>query len=166
MALTYAASYSLTYGVHGSSPMLNLDSLSVLLHALYPEKPGDCIILNSANSTVGQAVLQISKLLKLRAIAVVRDVPGAVMQQPDIVLQGQVPAHGLSAAAAAAAPTQSNSMQNGQHGHQHASLNMLPGNDETDGHKATVGWDRMANYLKAIGASEVLKDTGSFKVRS
>ncbi|EFJ43248.1 molecular chaperone [Volvox carteri f. nagariensis] len=34
-------------------------------------KPGDAVILNAASSTVGQTVLQLSKLLRLRAVAVV-----------------------------------------------------------------------------------------------
>ena len=37
-------------------------------------KPGDAVILNAANSTVGQVVIQLCSLLKLRAIAVVREV--------------------------------------------------------------------------------------------
>ncbi|KAK9829388.1 hypothetical protein WJX72_005534 [[Myrmecia] bisecta] len=36
-------------------------------------KPGDCVILNAANSTVGQAVIQLCALLRLRCVAVVRD---------------------------------------------------------------------------------------------
>ncbi|MEW5309080.1 MAG: hypothetical protein WDW38_000991 [Sanguina aurantia] len=36
-------------------------------------KPGDCIILNAANSTVGQIVLQLAALLRLRVVAVARD---------------------------------------------------------------------------------------------
>lgn len=35
-------------------------------------KPGDCVILNGANSTVGQCLLQLCRLLKLRAVAVIR----------------------------------------------------------------------------------------------
>ena len=35
-------------------------------------QPGDCIILNAANSTVGQFILQLCRLLHLRSIAVVR----------------------------------------------------------------------------------------------
>jgi hypothetical protein len=38
-------------------------------------KPGDSVILNAANSTVGTCVIQLCRMLKLRAIAVVRD-PG------------------------------------------------------------------------------------------
>jgi len=39
-------------------------------------KPGDTVILNGANGTVGQVVIQLCHLLKLRTIAVVRDVTG------------------------------------------------------------------------------------------
>lgn len=35
-------------------------------------KPGDSVIMNSANSTVGQCVIQLCRLLKLRVVAVVR----------------------------------------------------------------------------------------------
>ena len=35
-------------------------------------KPGDSVIMNSANSTVGQCVIQLCRLLKLRVIAVIR----------------------------------------------------------------------------------------------
>ncbi|GLC55887.1 hypothetical protein PLESTB_001040200 [Pleodorina starrii] len=35
-------------------------------------KPGDAVILNAATSTVGQVVLQLAKLLRLRAVAVIR----------------------------------------------------------------------------------------------
>lgn len=38
-------------------------------------KPGDCIILNAANSAVGQLVLQLCNLLRLRAVAVISDRP-------------------------------------------------------------------------------------------
>eukprot|EP00775_Hariotina_reticulata_P002103 gene2103-2422_t len=43
-----------------------------LLEAHPSLKPGDCIILNAPNSTVGRTVLQLCKLLKLRAVAVLR----------------------------------------------------------------------------------------------
>lgn len=36
-------------------------------------KPGDSVILNAANSTVGTCVIQLCRMLKLRAVAVVRD---------------------------------------------------------------------------------------------
>lgn len=36
-------------------------------------QPGDCVILNAANSTVGQLVMQLCRLLRLRCVAVVRD---------------------------------------------------------------------------------------------
>ena len=36
-------------------------------------KPGDAIVLNAATSTVGQCVVQLCAMLKLRAVAVVRD---------------------------------------------------------------------------------------------
>ena len=35
-------------------------------------QPGDCIILNAANSTVGQFIIQLCHLLHLRCVAVVR----------------------------------------------------------------------------------------------
>lgn len=35
-------------------------------------QPGDCIILNAANSTVGQLILQLCCLLHLRCVAVIR----------------------------------------------------------------------------------------------
>ncbi|GIL48595.1 hypothetical protein Vafri_5076 [Volvox africanus] len=38
-------------------------------------KPGDAVILNAASSTVGQTVLQLARLLRLRAIAIVRRQP-------------------------------------------------------------------------------------------
>ncbi|KAF6265797.1 hypothetical protein COO60DRAFT_762517 [Scenedesmus sp. NREL 46B-D3] len=43
-----------------------------LLEADGSLKPGDCVILNAPNSTVGRTVLQLCKLLKLRAVAVLR----------------------------------------------------------------------------------------------
>lgn len=36
-------------------------------------QPGDCIILNAANSTVGQLIIQLCHLLQLRCVAVVRE---------------------------------------------------------------------------------------------
>jgi mitochondrial enoyl-[acyl-carrier protein] reductase / trans-2-enoyl-CoA reductase len=36
-------------------------------------KPGDCVILNAANGTVGQLVVQLCRLLRLRAVAIVSD---------------------------------------------------------------------------------------------
>lgn len=35
-------------------------------------QPGDCVILNGANSTVGQVIIQLCSLLQLRCVAVVR----------------------------------------------------------------------------------------------
>ena len=63
-------------------------------------KPGDTVILNGANSTIGQVVIQLCHLLRLRSVAVVRDL----------------------------------------------------GN-----------MDRLAPWLKTLGATEVLADTGSLK---
>ena len=39
-------------------------------------RPGDAVIVNAANSTVGQALIQLSKLLRLRCVAVVRATEG------------------------------------------------------------------------------------------
>jgi NADPH:quinone reductase-like Zn-dependent oxidoreductase len=36
-------------------------------------QPGDCVVLNAATSTVGQAVIQICRTLQLRTVAVVAD---------------------------------------------------------------------------------------------
>ncbi|PSC70227.1 trans-2-enoyl-reductase [Micractinium conductrix] len=63
-------------------------------------KPGDAVILNAANSTVGQLVLQLCSLLRLRAIAVI------------------------------------------------------------SGHK---DFERTSEWLKGLGAAEVLQDSGSLK---
>ena len=46
-----------------------------LLHDFGTLKPGDGVILNAANSTVGTCIVQLCRCLKLRPIAVVRD-PG------------------------------------------------------------------------------------------
>jgi len=46
-----------------------------LLHDYGSLKPGDGVILNAANSTVGTCIIQLCRCLKLRPIAVVRD-PG------------------------------------------------------------------------------------------
>ncbi|WIA11729.1 hypothetical protein OEZ85_011824 [Tetradesmus obliquus] len=48
-----------------------------LLEADASLKPGDCVILNVPNSTVGRTVLQLCKLLKLRAVAVLRCKPSS-----------------------------------------------------------------------------------------
>lgn len=37
-------------------------------------QPGDCVMLNAGNSTVGQAVIQLCAALRLRTVAIVRDV--------------------------------------------------------------------------------------------
>lgn len=39
---------------------------------MLPVQPGDCVIINAANSIVGRTLLQLCKLLKLRCVAVVR----------------------------------------------------------------------------------------------
>lgn len=36
-------------------------------------KPGDCVILNAANGTVGQLLIQLCRMLRLRAVAVISD---------------------------------------------------------------------------------------------
>jgi mitochondrial enoyl-[acyl-carrier protein] reductase / trans-2-enoyl-CoA reductase len=71
-------------------------------------QPGDSVILNAATSSVGQCLLQLCKLLKLRGIAVI-NAPAA-----------------------------------GQQLH----------------HERTVEW------LRSLGAVEVLVDDGSLKVRT
>ena len=63
-------------------------------------RPGDTVILNGANGSIGQVLVQLCHLLKLRTVAVCRD------------------------------------MDN---------------------------WDRLAPWLKTLGASEVLRDAGSLK---
>ena len=67
-------------------------------------QPGDCVILNAANSTVGQLLVQLCRLLQLRCVAVVRD-------------------------------------------------------------NGNGTWDRIADWLKSLGASEVIADQKSVKVR-
>ena len=67
-------------------------------------QPGDCVILNAANSTVGQLVVQLCRLLQLRCVAVVR-------------------------------------------------------RHDDD------GFDKVADWLKALGASEVIADQTSVKAR-
>ncbi|GBF87666.1 hypothetical protein Rsub_00377 [Raphidocelis subcapitata] len=66
-----------------AGPLLPLEYLAVsreLLTAyrlleMAPCKPGDCVILNAPLSTVGRTVLQLARVLRLRAIALLR--PGA-----------------------------------------------------------------------------------------
>lgn len=48
-------------------------------------KPGDSVILNAANSTVGTTVLQLCRMLKLRAVAVVRDPGGGAEELEKLV---------------------------------------------------------------------------------
>ena len=35
-------------------------------------QPGDCVMLSAANSTVGQTIIQLCKVLRLRCVAIVR----------------------------------------------------------------------------------------------
>lgn len=42
-----------------------------------PPQPGDCVILNAPDSTVGRAALQLARLLKLRTLALLRPPVGA-----------------------------------------------------------------------------------------
>lgn len=99
---TFSSCTSMLYAAEATrqqgQPASHADAVLHLV-ALKPWQPGDCLILNAANSTVGQTIVQLCKLLKLRVVAVVRD----------------------------ASP-------------------------------------RMVDFLKAIGATEVLKDEGSLKV--
>jgi trans-2-enoyl-CoA reductase len=44
-------------------------------------KPGDSVILNAANSTIGTCVIQLCRMLKLRAIAVVRAKDAVELEQ-------------------------------------------------------------------------------------
>ena len=43
-----------------------------VLPAVMLLQPGDCVILNAANSTVGQVIIQLCRLLQLRCVALVR----------------------------------------------------------------------------------------------
>ena len=61
-------------GRHGDIDMFDM-FLQILSPAATRLQPGDCVILNAANSTVGQVVLQLCCLLRLRAVAVISDRP-------------------------------------------------------------------------------------------
>ncbi len=58
--------------------------------ALHPEwlQPGDCVVLNAATSSVGQCLLQLCKLLRLRAVAVVRSHGEAAFDKTAAWLRG------------------------------------------------------------------------------
>ena len=43
------------------------------LEQIVPMQAGDAVILNAANSTIGQLLVQLCKVLRLRCIALVRD---------------------------------------------------------------------------------------------
>jgi trans-2-enoyl-CoA reductase len=70
-----------------------------LLHDFGTLKPGDGVILNAANSTVGTCVIQLCRCLKLRPIAVVRD-PGTKEDMDKLVARLKA----LGAAEARAGP--------------------------------------------------------------
>jgi trans-2-enoyl-CoA reductase len=83
-------------------------------------QPGDCVILNAANSIVGRTLLQLCKLLKLRAVAVLRSKTNA----------GSTSSGSGSGTQAA----------------------------------GDARFSAVAEQLKALGATLVLKDEGSIKV--
>ena len=67
----------------GAFPSWREEGLPLFLPPLFPPSPpppGGCVIRNAANSTVGQALLQLCKLLRLRAVAVARDVHQSAIQ--------------------------------------------------------------------------------------
>lgn len=53
-----------------SPPMLT--SCTCCCLPCLPAQPGDCVIINAANSIVGRTLVQLCKLLKLRCVAVLR----------------------------------------------------------------------------------------------
>ncbi|KXZ54060.1 hypothetical protein GPECTOR_5g168 [Gonium pectorale] len=103
-------------------------------------KPGDAIILNAATSSVGQALLQLARLLRLRAVAMVA--PDRAQQQ------GQQ--HQSQPAA--------QQRQGGQEGE------AAGGGKGDERSAASSKWERTAAWLRSLGAAEVLPDEGSLRV--
>jgi hypothetical protein len=100
-------------------------------------QPGDCVILNAPNSTVGRAVLQLARLLKLRTLALLR--PPAASPPPPPVNDSQ---GGVGPARQQGAATDT-----GDAG----------GRDE-------ARWRQVAERLVALGATHVLRDEGAIQV--
>ncbi|KIY94338.1 DnaJ-like protein [Monoraphidium neglectum] len=101
-------------------------------------KPGDCVILNAPNSTVGRAVLQLARLLKLRTLALLR--PPAASPPPPPVNDSQ---GGVGPARQQGAATDT-----GDAG----------GRDE-------ARWRQVAERLVALGATHVLRDEGAIQAQ-
>ncbi len=104
------------------------------------------MILNAANSSVGQVLLQLARLLRLRTVAVVRPPP-----QPH--------ASGAAAAAAGVTATSKTHLKTPNNSSSNSSSGGVTGD-------SSGKWERTVSWLRGLGATEVLKDEGSLRVRA
>ena len=125
-------------------------------------QPGDAVILNAANSSVGQVLLQLARLLRLRTVAVVR--PPAQPHAAAAAAAATAGHKGPPAPAAARSATMTPSGAASAAGTTTASGS--GGGAGAGGGSGDSKWDRTAAWLRGLGATEVLKDEGSLRVRA
>ncbi|KAJ9530445.1 hypothetical protein QJQ45_012422 [Haematococcus lacustris] len=117
--------------------------------------PGDCVLLNAPGSSVGQAVLQLARLLKLRVVAVARRPPGPAAAAHAGSTPAPRPAH-YSASAWPAPPAASH-----QGGPEEGGAAGVGG----EGGGCVEGsWQRTQSWLQGLGATLVVPDEGSIRV--
>lgn len=127
----------------GGSGRVDLEALAlareaavahVLLESYGKLKPGDAVLINAPGSTVGQALLQLCRLLKLRAVAVVR--------WPSAGSAGGGSSGGSSGPAATAVAVGGGS----------------------SGREDAGAWGDLVGWLTGLGATVVVRDEGSVRV--
>ncbi|KAJ1721230.1 mitochondrial 2-enoyl thioester reductase [Coemansia erecta] len=79
--------------LHAATLRVNLSTAYRLLHDFGALRPGDWVVQNAANSSVGRAVVQVARALGLRTLNVVRD----LRDQPDRLARLTAELHALGA---------------------------------------------------------------------
>jgi hypothetical protein len=112
-----------------------------------PLQPGDCVVLNAPDSTVGRAAIQLARLLRLRVLALLRPPPK----------DAAAAAGGGAPGAAARAGGEASAAEPGAAG--------AAGGGE-EGAAAAPGearWRQVAGRLEVLGATHVLRDEGAIQ---
>ena len=127
--------------------------------------PGDAVILNAANSTVGQAMLQIARLLRLRVVAVVRPPPETETEgeadigfEEETVMEARTKTKTKTRTPGGGAGAGEEKYPNGER----RETVGVGGKGVNSGGVSMIGrWDQMQAWLRDLGATEVLADRGN-----
>lgn len=138
---------------HTPDPCTEYMAPAALQRPHHTVQPGDCIVLNAPNSTVGRAILQLARLLKLRVLALLK--PSYKPRSNPPLTAAAVASDAAVALSAAAA------------GGPVVPGNAARGGVGVDGGEEDEAWfSQLSARLLALGATHVLRDEGPIRVGS